>query len=100
MKVFEALLTGVMQGAMIALVSLGYTMVYGVLKLINFAHSEVFMMGAYFGLIAIALLIGQPSLVDGMLVPLHGAATHGIVAGHPLLATAMATVLAMLAAAG
>ena len=34
---------------MIALVALGYTMVYGVLKLINFAHSEVFMMGAYGG---------------------------------------------------
>jgi branched-chain amino acid transport system permease protein len=35
---------------MIALVALGYTMVYGILKLINFAHSEVFMMGAFFGL--------------------------------------------------
>jgi branched-chain amino acid transport system permease protein len=34
---------------MIALVALGYTMVYGILKLINFAHSEVFMMGAYVG---------------------------------------------------
>ena len=49
MKIIEALVTGLTQGAMIALVALGYTMVYGVLKLINFAHSEVFMMGAYFG---------------------------------------------------
>ena len=44
MKILEALVTGLTQGAMIALVALGYTMVYGVLKLINFAHSEVFMM--------------------------------------------------------
>ena len=54
MKIIEALVTGLTQGAMIALVALGYTMVYGVLKLINFAHSEVFMMAAYFGLFLIA----------------------------------------------
>jgi branched-chain amino acid transport system permease protein len=45
--VVSALLTGLAQGAMIALVALGYTMVYGVLKLINFAHSEVFMVGIW-----------------------------------------------------
>ena len=43
---------------MIALVALGYTMVYGILKLINFAHSEVFMMGAYAGLFLIAAFGG------------------------------------------
>jgi branched-chain amino acid transport system permease protein len=99
MKVLEALLTGVMQGAMIALVSLGYTMVYGVLKLINFAHSEVFMMGAYFGLIALAFLLGQPGLVDGMMVG-SGASSHALVGDHPVLATGIATILAMIAAAG
>jgi len=57
-KILEALLTGVTQGAMVALVALGYTMVYGVLKLINFAHSEVFMMAAYAGLFLIAMLGG------------------------------------------
>ncbi len=50
-KVIEAVWAGVQQGAMIALVALGYTMVYGILKLINFAHSEVFMMSAFFGLL-------------------------------------------------
>ena len=50
--------TGLAQGAMIALVALGYTMVYGILKLINFAHSEVFMMGAYAGLFVITALGG------------------------------------------
>jgi branched-chain amino acid transport system permease protein len=99
MKVLEALLTGVMQGAMIALVSLGYTMVYGVLKLINFAHSEVFMMGAYCGLIARAFLLGEPGLVDGMMVG-SGASSHALVGDHPVLATGIATILAMIAAAG
>lgn len=51
MKILNAVIAGVAQGSMIALVALGYTMVYGILKLINFAHSEVFMMGAFFGLL-------------------------------------------------
>jgi branched-chain amino acid transport system permease protein len=58
MKIAGALLTGLAQGSMIALVALGYTMVYGILKLINFAHSEVFMMGAFIGLFAITALGG------------------------------------------
>lgn len=43
----QQLVTGLLIGAIYALVALGYTMVYGVLKLINFAHGEVFMLGAY-----------------------------------------------------
>src|SRR3954447_26529700 len=39
--------TGLAQGAIIALFALGYTLAYGVLRLINFAHSEVFVMGTY-----------------------------------------------------
>ena len=39
--------TGLTQGAIYALVALGYTLVYGVLRLINFAHSEVFMVGTF-----------------------------------------------------
>ncbi len=50
---------------MIALVALGYTMVYGILKLINFAHSEVFMMGAYAGLFLIGALGGESSPLVG-----------------------------------
>jgi branched-chain amino acid transport system permease protein len=38
---------GLLLGSIYALIALGYTMVYGVLKLINFAHGEVFMLGAY-----------------------------------------------------
>src|SRR3954467_15646047 len=72
-----ALLTGLAQGAMIALVALGYTMVYGVLKLINFAHSEVFMMGAFAGLFLILAFGGT---------------------AHPLLAGIAGTAIAMLLA--
>jgi branched-chain amino acid transport system permease protein len=43
--------TGLAQGAIYALFALGYTLVYGVLRLINFAHSEVFMMGTFAALI-------------------------------------------------
>jgi branched-chain amino acid transport system permease protein len=45
-------ITGLAQGAIIALFALGYTLVYGVLRLINFAHSEVFLLGTYAALIA------------------------------------------------
>jgi branched-chain amino acid transport system permease protein len=44
---FQQLVNGLSIGSVYALIALGYTMVYGVLKLINFAHSEVFMMGAF-----------------------------------------------------
>lgn len=43
----QQLVNGLMIGAIYALIALGYTMVYGVLRLINFAHGEVFMLGAY-----------------------------------------------------
>jgi branched-chain amino acid transport system permease protein len=67
LKIGNALETGLAQGAMIALVALGYTMVYGILKLINFAHSEVFTMGAYAGLFLITALGGESApLVAGV----------------------------------
>lgn len=50
---------GISSGAIIALIALGYTLVYGVLQLINFAHSEIFMFGALFGLIFIRFAESQ-----------------------------------------
>ena len=47
---FQQLINGLSLGAIYALIALGYTMVYGTLQLINFAHSEVFMMGAFMSL--------------------------------------------------
>jgi branched-chain amino acid transport system permease protein len=52
---------GVMFGSLYALIALGYTMVYGVLRLINFAHGDVFMVGAYAAFFAAAKLGTGPS---------------------------------------
>ena len=48
---FQQLINGLSVGAIYALIAVGYTMVYGILKLINFAHGEVFMMGAMISLL-------------------------------------------------
>ena len=45
----SVLLEGLLAGCVLAMIALGYTMVYGVLGMINFAHSEVFMIGAVAG---------------------------------------------------
>ena len=59
---FELTITGLAIGAVYALVALGYTLVYGVLRLINFAHSEVFMWGTFAAVWALtALGAGQAS---------------------------------------
>lgn len=54
---------GIVLGAIYALVALGYTLVYGVLRLINFAHSEIFMLGTFASLLT-AGFIGVPALGD------------------------------------
>jgi len=46
----QYLVNGLVQGSIYALVSLGYTMVYGIIRLINFAHGEFYMIGAFIGL--------------------------------------------------
>lgn len=63
MKIFvEQLVNGFALGGIYALIALGYTMVYGVLFMINFAHGEIFMIGAYFGLWVITTLGSVPFL--------------------------------------
>jgi branched-chain amino acid transport system permease protein len=47
---FQQLINGLALGSIYALIALGYTMVYGVLRFINFAHGDVFMVGAFCGL--------------------------------------------------
>src|SRR5436189_2716266 len=46
----QQLINGIALGSVYALIALGYTMVYGVLRFINFAHGDVFMLGAFVGL--------------------------------------------------
>lgn len=50
----QYLINGVAQGSIYALVALGYTMVYGIIKLINFAHGEFYMIGAFVGFFCIS----------------------------------------------
>lgn len=57
--IFQQLVNGVTLGGMYALIALGYTLVYGILLMINFAHSEMFMGGAYVGLGALTLLTSE-----------------------------------------
>ncbi|RIJ63687.1 branched-chain amino acid ABC transporter permease [Rummeliibacillus sp. POC4] len=54
MEWLQQLINGISLGSIYALIALGYTMVYGIIKLINFAHGDVFMIGAFIGFLAIA----------------------------------------------
>lgn len=54
MEWVQQLVNGISIGSIYALIALGYTMVYGIIKLINFAHGDVFMVGAFIGFYAIA----------------------------------------------
>jgi len=57
MQFIQQMINGITIGAFYSLVALGYTMVYGVLKLINFAHGDLFMWGAYLGLTGLTALL-------------------------------------------
>src|SRR5437870_12495216 len=59
---------GIVLGFMYALIALGYTMVYGVLEFINFAHSEIFVIGAFVG---VEIVLGLET--SGSLAALHAA---------------------------
>src|SRR5437870_6437072 len=55
----QNLLNGIAVGAIYALIALGYTMVYGILKLINFAHGDIFMLGSFVGFYAGRMVAGR-----------------------------------------
>ncbi|HEY6434753.1 MAG TPA: branched-chain amino acid ABC transporter permease [Acetobacteraceae bacterium] len=63
----QQLVFGITLGTIYGLIAIGYTMVYGVLFMINFAHGDVFMIGAYVGWIVLGALMGSHA------VPLHPA---------------------------
>ena len=69
-NLLQQLLNGVTWGSIYALIALGYTMVYGVLRLINFAHGEIYMVGAMTGYYAARFfgVAGEPSLAGLLLV--------------------------------
>src|ERR1700759_5708102 len=78
---FDYLILGLTRGSMYALIALGYTLVYGVLQLINFAHSEVFMSGAFGSFLAVHAVFGSaasPSGPDVVLCVLLGLVPGGV----------------------
>ena len=60
-QLFQTIVDSATLGSVYALIALGYTMVYGILKLLNFAHGDVFMIGAYIGLGVLQLFGGAAS---------------------------------------
>jgi branched-chain amino acid transport system permease protein len=72
-ELLQQLINGIALGAIYALIALGYTMVYGVLRFINFAHSDIFMLGAFSGYY-LARFVPQASVMGGVFV-LLGAMT-------------------------
>jgi branched-chain amino acid transport system permease protein len=73
----QQLINGLSVGSIYALIALGYTMVYGIIKLINFAHGEIMMAGAYFAFL-IAVSTNLP-FVAVMLISMVLAAVLGVV---------------------
>ncbi|NLJ86384.1 MAG: branched-chain amino acid ABC transporter permease [Firmicutes bacterium] len=69
-EILQQLVNGISLGSIYALVALGYTMVYGIIKLINFAHGDIYMIGAFTGYFAIKIfhLPFLPALVVAMVV--------------------------------
>ena len=68
----QQLINGLTLGAIYGLIAIGYTMVYGIIRMINFAHGEIYMLGAFISLIAflVATLLGGTSVAVGLIFAL------------------------------
>ena len=75
----QQLINGLVLGSVYALVALGYTMVYGIMELINFAHGEVTMMGAMVALAVIGAIVASGVAMPVLLVVLCGLAAAVLV---------------------
>ena len=78
----ELFLSGLTRGSIYALIALGYTMVYGIIQLINFAHGEIYMIGAFVALVVSGVLTiygfsGVSILVLAALIAVIYAAAYG-----------------------
>ncbi len=61
--VIQQILNAAQLGALYALIALGYTMVYGTIRLINFAHGDIFMLGGYIGFLLVTSISGMPLVI-------------------------------------
>lgn len=77
MEIFQQVINGISVGSIYALIALGYTMVYGIVKLINFAHGDVFMLGAFIGFYSITTL--HLGLLPALLISMVLTAVIGVV---------------------
>ncbi|MCM3764120.1 branched-chain amino acid ABC transporter permease [Neobacillus niacini] len=75
-QIIQQLVNGVSLGSIYALIALGYTMVYGIVKLINFAHGDVFMVGAFIGFYSITIL--DLGLFPSLLLAMTACAVFGV----------------------
>ncbi len=75
--VFEQIINGLTLGSTYSLIALGYTMVYGILELINFAHSEIYMIGAFIGLIMVSVY--KLPFIVALLLSMAGSCLLGII---------------------
>ena len=78
---FQQLINGLAWGSIYALIALGYTMVYGVLRLINFAHGDVYMVGAMVGYYAARIFTGGGTFARFTLVMLSAMLVCGLLGG-------------------
>lgn len=76
MELIQQLINGLAQGSVYALIAIGYTMVYGIIKLINFAHADIYMMGAFIGYFFVSKL--HMSFVPALLIAMIGCAILGM----------------------
>ncbi|WP_066072928.1 branched-chain amino acid ABC transporter permease [Neobacillus soli] len=72
----QQLVNGISLGSIYALIALGYTMVYGIVKLINFAHGDVFMVGAFIGFYSITIL--DLGFFPALLIAMTACAIFGV----------------------
>lgn len=77
MEFLTQMINGLSTGGMYALVAIGYTMVYGIAKMINFAHGEIIMVGAYLTYVVFSVL-GMPVVV-AIIASIAGCALLGVV---------------------
>ncbi len=77
MALLQQIINGLSLGSIYALIALGYTMVYGIIKLINFAHGDIYMIGAFIGLYC-GKNLGL-SLLPTLIISMIGAALCGVI---------------------
>lgn len=77
MTFMQQLINGLALGSVYALIAIGYTMVYGIIKLINFAHGDIYMVGAFFGYLIVSNL--GLSFIPSLLISMAGCALLGVI---------------------